>query len=158
MFALIAHAQQTTELAATGYIAYGAGDFDGQSSGHDYMGVSSRARFRRSSAKRCPVGGMKCEIGGQCTMPGQEACPASIGGKAAAEMCCWAGAWWISAGVLAQFSHCAFLIAETQFPVLFSAIVMSSVAWASGLYASADARQQLPTLLWVVRGYVCERT
>ena len=42
MFALIAHAQQTTtQLAEVGYIAYGAGDFDGQSSGHDYMGVSA---------------------------------------------------------------------------------------------------------------------
>ena len=42
MFALIAHAQtqQTTQLAAVGYIAYGAGDFDGQSSGHDFYGVS----------------------------------------------------------------------------------------------------------------------
>ena len=41
MFALIAHTQQTEQLAAQGYIAYGAGDFDGQNSGHDYYGVSS---------------------------------------------------------------------------------------------------------------------
>ncbi len=42
MFALIARTQQTTML--DGYIEYGAGDFDGQSSGHDYMGVSSQAQ------------------------------------------------------------------------------------------------------------------
>jgi hypothetical protein len=49
MFALIAHAQQTTtQLAEVGYIAYGAGDFDGQSSGHDYMGVSAPISSCRS--------------------------------------------------------------------------------------------------------------
>ena len=39
MFALIARTQQTTML--DGYIEYGAGDFDGQNSGHDFYGVSS---------------------------------------------------------------------------------------------------------------------
>ena len=39
MFALLAATQTTTMLAATGYIDYGAGDFDGQSSGHDYFGT-----------------------------------------------------------------------------------------------------------------------
>ena len=42
MFALIARTQQTTML--DGYIEYGAGDFDGQNSGHDYYGVSFLAR------------------------------------------------------------------------------------------------------------------
>ena len=48
MFALIASTQQTTML--DGYIEYGAGDFDGQNSGHDFYGVSSRAQkaFLRS--------------------------------------------------------------------------------------------------------------
>ena len=43
MFALItaAQTQQTTKLDAVGYIAYGAGDFDGQNSGHDYLGTVS---------------------------------------------------------------------------------------------------------------------
>ena len=41
MFALFAHSPQTTELSAVGYIDYGAGDFDGQNSGHDFYGVSS---------------------------------------------------------------------------------------------------------------------
>ena len=43
MFALIARTQQTTTML-DGYIEYGAGDFDGQSSGHDYYGVSSSAQ------------------------------------------------------------------------------------------------------------------
>ena len=42
MFALIARTQQTTML--DGYIEYGAGDFDGQNSGHDFYGVSSRSQ------------------------------------------------------------------------------------------------------------------
>ena len=48
MFALIARSQQTTML--DGYIEYGAGDFDGQSSGHDYMGVSSNPSMNGSSS------------------------------------------------------------------------------------------------------------
>ena len=48
MFALIARTQQTTML--DGYIEYGAGDFDGQSSGHDYMGVSSNPSMNGSSS------------------------------------------------------------------------------------------------------------
>jgi hypothetical protein len=34
---------QFTKLddSVSGYIAYGAGDFDGQSSGHDFYGVSN---------------------------------------------------------------------------------------------------------------------
>ena len=35
MFATIAHFQ---ELAVSGYITYGNGQFDGQNSGHDYFG------------------------------------------------------------------------------------------------------------------------
>jgi len=48
MFALIARTQETTML--DGYIAYGAGDFDGQNSGHDYYGVSFVARCGRGAA------------------------------------------------------------------------------------------------------------
>ena len=52
MFALLAATQTTTMLAATGYIDYGAGDFDGQSSGHDYYGVSfSGKRGGRAGGK-----------------------------------------------------------------------------------------------------------
>jgi len=51
MFALLAHSQQTTELSAVGYIAYGAGDFDGQNSGHDFYGVSSSPTPEPSAAQ-----------------------------------------------------------------------------------------------------------
>eukprot|EP00286_Rhodomonas_abbreviata_P019731 CAMPEP_0181309414 /NCGR_PEP_ID=MMETSP1101-20121128/11999_1 /TAXON_ID=46948 /ORGANISM="Rhodomonas abbreviata, Strain Caron Lab Isolate" /LENGTH=46 /DNA_ID= /DNA_START= /DNA_END= /DNA_ORIENTATION= len=37
-----------TQLADDGYIEYGAGDFDGQNSGHDYWGVSFHPSFHAS--------------------------------------------------------------------------------------------------------------
>ena len=57
MFALIARTQQTTML--DGYIEYGAGDFDGQSSGHDFYGVSFSGGF----AVACGTQGKKCFSG-----------------------------------------------------------------------------------------------
>jgi hypothetical protein len=39
MFALFTKLY-VTELSDPGYIEYGAGDFDGQNSGHDFYGVS----------------------------------------------------------------------------------------------------------------------
>ena len=46
---------QFSSLAATGYIAYGAGDFDGQNSGHDFYGVSSSWQSRPICALFPPV-------------------------------------------------------------------------------------------------------
>ena len=40
MFALFTKLY-VTELSDPGYIEYGAGDFDGQNSGHDFYGVSN---------------------------------------------------------------------------------------------------------------------
>jgi hypothetical protein len=40
MFALFTKLY-VTELSDPGYIEYGAGDFDGQNSGHDFYGVST---------------------------------------------------------------------------------------------------------------------
>jgi len=39
MFALL---RMTKLDAVSGYISYGAGDFDGEGSGHDFYGVSPR--------------------------------------------------------------------------------------------------------------------
>ncbi len=45
MFALVR--QTMTKLDGEGYIEYGAGDFDGQNSGHDFWGVSSSSAVMR---------------------------------------------------------------------------------------------------------------
>ena len=96
MFALIARTQQTTML--DGYIEYGAGDFDGQSSGHDYMGVSSQAQndgnapgphFPKTRARKEHNGGGNRQSLGKYRRArmGQHGWPCDF--RAASGMCCW---------------------------------------------------------------------
>ena len=96
MFALIARTQQTTML--DGYIEYGAGDFDGQSSGHDYMGVSAQAQNDGNApGPLLPKTGVRKEHTGDANRQslgkyrlartGQEGWPCHC--RVASGVCCW---------------------------------------------------------------------